>query len=104
MFSAIYSSHCEILDHPTQFPLLQRAFASGNELSLYVSSGIGTGSPAALFTVRAHVIKTRRPVLTSKRTSPTRRDPVPSSFEMVGEIVSTDGLRGLSCGAGPRVA
>lgn len=103
-FSATDWSFYEVLEHPTRLPLPQRAFASGNELQLYVLSGNRAGSLAAFCTVSVDVIKTRRQAPTSIGISSTLGGSVPPSFKMVREIISTDGLRGHFSVAGPHIA
>lgn len=103
-FSAIYWSSYEILKHPVRSPLPRRAFASGNEVPLYIASGSGAGSLAALCTVPADVIKTRKQAPVSTGAPSSHGASIPSSLEIVREIVATDGIRGLFRGAGPRIA
>lgn len=108
-FSAIYWSVYETFKNPVRSPLPQRMFTHDDrpQFGVYLASGIGAGSLAALCTVPADVIKTRRqafivPKPTSKYAANASR--VPSSMDITREIISNEGLRGLFRGAGPRVS
>lgn len=102
-FSAIYWSAYEKLKHPTRSPLPRFAFAPGNEVPLYLASGIGAGGLAAFCTVPADVIKTRRQTTMAGNAAATGAN-TSSSFQIVREIMAAEGIRGLFRGAGPRVA
>lgn len=59
-FSAIYWSSYELLKSEQRSPLPKRMFRPGNELLTYLAAGVGAGSLAALCTIPADVVKTRR--------------------------------------------
>lgn len=59
-FSAIYWSSYELLKSEKRSPLPKRMFRPGNELLTYLAAGVGAGSLAALCTIPADVVKTRR--------------------------------------------
>ena len=94
-FSAIYWSVYEYLKQGDGSPIGK----AGNEYVRFLLSGIGAGSLAALATVPADVVKTRRQahLVNSPGT--------PTSFGAVArEILREEGVSGLYRGAGPRVA
>lgn len=108
-FSAIYWSVYETLKNPLRSPLPQRMFTHDDrpQFGVYLASGIGAGGLAALCTIPADVIKTRRQAVivpTPKSEYTTAASRIPSSMAIAKEIISKEGPRGLFRGAGPRVA
>lgn len=108
-FSAIYWSVYETLKNPLRSPLPQRMFTHDDrpQFGVYLASGIGAGGLAALCTIPADVIKTRRQAVlvpTPKSEYAKAASRIPSSMTIAKEIISKEGLRGLFRGAGPRVA
>ncbi|PXF49295.1 Solute carrier family 25 member 40 [Gracilariopsis chorda] len=104
-FSAIYWSAYESLKDPKRSILPHRLFASRSEFGVYLGAGIGAGGLAALCTVPADVVKTRRQALMAPAVASVRgRAPNMGSIVIARQILETDGLRGLFRGAGPRVA
>lgn len=101
-FSAIYWSTYEGLKDPKRSILPHRLFATESEFSVYLGAGIGAGGLAALCTVPADVIKTRRQAMIVPSVGAHHSAPTP--FLIAREIVATEGIRGLFRGAGPRVA
>lgn len=102
-FSAIYWSTYESLKDPARSILPHRMFTTGNDFSVYLGAGIGAGGLAALCTVPADVIKTRRQAVFATA-GVGLRSRTSTPFVIAREIVRTDGVRGLFRGAGPRVA
>lgn len=101
-FSAIYWSVYETLKDPKRSLLPHRLFVTGNDFPVYLGAGVGAGGLAALCTVPADVIKTRRQAMIMPAGSTLRA--APSPIMIAREIVANDGIRGLFRGAGPRVA
>lgn len=103
-FSAIYWTAYETLKDPKRSILPRHMFRPGNEFSVYLGAGIGAGGLAAICTVPPDVLKTRRQAMITRSAPGDRPRPVPTSFEIMKRIVSSEGVRGLFRGAGPRVA
>lgn len=108
-FSAIYWGVYEALKDGSRSPLPQRMFTHDGRprFGVYLASGIGAGSLAALCTVPADVIKTRRQafmVPTDASRLASHQSLPPRSMDIARDIVTNEGLRGLFRGAGPRVA
>lgn len=98
-FSAIYWSVYECLK---RYNFTGRGKNTSEEMINYLTSGIGAGALAAFCTVPADVVKTRRQ--TAAVVSLTNgHNGNCSSVGIVREIVSSEGVKGLFKGAGPRV-
>ena len=104
-FSAIYWSLYERLKDPSRSILPATIFAPGREFLVHTSAGIGAGGLAALCTVPADVIKTRRQAIFASAGTGLRSGSKAASASVVmREIIRADGVRGLFKGAAPRVA
>lgn len=104
-FSAIYWSAYEGLKDPKRSMLPQRLFSSGGEFGVYLSAGIGAGGVAALCTVPADVLKTRRQAQMAPAVAAVQRAARSKGTTAIArQILQTDGVRGLFRGAAPRVA
>lgn len=104
-FSAIYWSVYEGLKDPQRSILPHRLFSQGNEFTVYLGAGIGAGGLAALCTVPADVVKTRRQAFVVPSVNVMNREAInPGPGLIVRRIVEKEGVRGLFRGAGPRVA
>lgn len=103
-FSALYWSIYETLKDPTRSPFPRRMFQNGKEFGVYLAAGIGAGGFAAFCTVPPDVLKTRRQAMNVPSGSARVAIPPITSFQIARVIVSTEGIRGLFRGAGPRVA
>lgn len=101
-FSAIYWSTYETLKDPQRSILPKRLFTSGTSFGAYLGAGIGAGGLAAMCTVPADVIKTRRQ--SSFVRGPDGRSIAPTALTIAERIVADEGIRGLFRGAGPRIA
>lgn len=101
-FSAIYWSVYETLKDPQTSVLPKPLFASGTSYSVYLCAGIGAGGLAALCTVPADVVKTRRQASFARGAD--GRSVAPKAMTIARRIVSDEGIRGLFRGAGPRIA
>lgn len=102
-FSAIYWSAYETLKDPNRSILPHRMFSSGSEFSVYLGAGIGAGGLAALCTVPADVVKTRRQAMFVPAGASVHTR-VPTPLVIARDIAASDGVRGLFRGAGPRIA
>lgn len=98
-FSAIYWGAYEMLKDPTRSPLPSKLLDKEHVFAGYLVSGVGAGGLAALLTVPADVVKTRRQALVS---SVGDRGPS-GTFDIARGIYREEGARGLLRGVGPRV-
>jgi solute carrier family 25, member 39/40 len=98
-FSAIYWSVYETLKDPVRSPLPRELLVGDHKFGGYLCSGVGAGSLAAIVTVPADVVKTRRQaaILAQSTSGAT------STLDISRIIVREEGLRGLFRGIGPRV-
>lgn len=94
-FSGIYWSAYERLKDQDRSPLPNSLFKG--EAAVPLVAGIAAGSLAALCTIPADVVKTRRQAATQGKY-------VQSVGGIVSDIVASDGIRGLFKGAAPRIA
>jgi solute carrier family 25, member 39/40 len=98
-FSAIYWSVYETLKDPQRSPFPRALLVGDRKFASYLCAGIGAGSLAAIVTVPADVVKTRRQASISSRGSLGAT----STLDISRVIIREEGLRGLFRGAGPRV-
>lgn len=104
-FSAIYWSVYEGLKDPQTSILPQHLFSQSSEFAVFLGAGIGAGGLAALCTVPADVVKTRRQAFVVPSVNVMNRNSVaPGTGVIMRRIVEKEGIRGLFKGAGPRVA
>jgi solute carrier family 25, member 39/40 len=96
-FSAIYWGAYEALKDPSRSPLPAKMLEREHKFSGYLVAGIGAGSLAAVVTVPADVIKTRRQALISSADRPA------ATLDIARAIYREEGSRGLFRGVGPRV-
>lgn len=98
-FSAIYWGAYEMLKDPMRSPLPSKMLDREHKFAGYLVSGVGAGSLAALLTVPADVVKTRRQALVASTS-----DHGPSgTFDIARAIYREEGAQGLLRGVGPRV-
>lgn len=103
-FSAIYWTAYDALKDAKRSILPQSMFAPGREFSVFLTAGIGAGGLAALCTIPADVIKTRRQAWEGAKASGMAFRHPTSVRAIAANIVTNEGFRGLFRGAGPRVA
>lgn len=96
-FSAIYWGGYEALKDPSRSPLPSRLLTEEQKFARYLVAGIGAGGLAALITVPADVVKTRRQALVG----PTGGSA--ATIDIARIILREEGARGLFRGVGPRV-
>lgn len=94
-FSSIYWCAYERLKDPKKSPLPAPLF---NTPSVPLVAGICAGSAAAVFTIPADVVKTRRQASTAAGV------PSHTVSAIVRDILRTDGVRGFLKGTAPRMA
>lgn len=98
-FSAIYWGAYEMLKDPARSPLPAKMLEREHKFAGYLMSGVGAGGLAAVLTVPADVIKTRRQALVASA-----GDRGPSgTYDIARAIYKEEGPRGLLRGVGPRV-
>lgn len=112
-FSAVYWAGYATLKDPARSPLPRSMFRGGNERAVPLVAGIVAGSAAALATIPADVVKTRRQAAAARSAAACGPEcgvvgsvkPTPAGVRgIVREIVRNEGVRGLFKGAAPRVA
>lgn len=98
-FSAIYWGAYELLKDPARSPLPAKMLDKEHKFAGYLVSGIGAGGLAAVVTVPADVIKTRRQALVNIAGA----DGPSATLDIARAIYKEEGSRGLFRGVGPRV-
>lgn len=99
-FSAIYWGSYEALKDPSRSPLPTRLVTGENNFGGYLVAGTGAGTLAAVLTVPADVVKTRRQT-NDRRTVASTKQATPG--EITRLILREEGMRGMFRGVGPRV-
>lgn len=100
-FSAIYWGAYEALKDPNRSLLPTTLLSGQHNFAGFLASGIGAGTLAAVLTVPADVVKTRRQTTAGMGAGVGKRQGSPG--DIVRLILRDEGMRGMFRGVGPRV-